>query len=106
MITTWLLSLITFCSGLILGLYLGKNGHELPTVKEVQKEIKKRITPTVPAGIIRRPSAQDLLDRKAPQSIREEREEMKKTLDNVPELKEAKDKLQNEYNKSVRGIYE
>lgn len=64
------------------GIYLTKNG------------IKKITTPQIPTGRIKPKTALDMEKINQQPQKKEEMEEMKKTLDNIPELVKAKEQIQ------------
>lgn len=76
--------LITIVS-LLIGYALGRfNKPEEKTIESIQRSqafIAKKIEPTVVPGIIKRPTAQELLYRNDPK--KEEKEEVEKSLDEL-----------------------
>lgn len=92
MITIFIFCLIAYTIGFLAGHENGKQRDVIQSVNNAAHMlIDKVITANhVKPGVIRRPSAKDLQDRKAPQSVRDGRNEMLKTLDQIPELQEHK----------------
>ena len=90
-IIMWIATIITF----LLGYYIGNKGsqiHEdiLGSVKNLKKIIDKK---NIPSGVVRRPSAQKLHIMNEPAKIREGKNAMKDVLDEIPELREARERL-------------
>ncbi len=88
----------------------GKNKGIEEAVEDIVHESSstiKKVMPhkTVNPGVIRRPTARELINRNEPIKIKQAKEAMKESLDEIPELQEHK-RLVQEYNKSVRGIYD
>jgi hypothetical protein len=73
--------IITITSVLI-GYMLGKNSFTKETYQSIKKEVEHRVLPQFkqPSQVIQRPSAQRIYDLAHPQ-VMEEKEEMKKSLD-------------------------
>jgi hypothetical protein len=89
--------LITIIS-LLIGYWLGTKSNPSFTIgndiKTFAEGVKRTITPSIPTGIIKPKTAQEIYERNRPQKEREGLEEMKKTLDNseLKQVKELKEK--------------
>lgn len=95
MIELTLLSLLWFVIGYVAGHLNGtkKDIKEFvdETGKVIQIEAKKLVAPKIPTGQIKSPTAQEIYKRKLNPERREALDEVKKTLDNIPELVQAKE---------------
>ena len=70
-----------------------------PTLPDVVKSVTESIKSVYPinkggVGVARRPSAEELARRKEPQSVKDAKQAVKESLDNIPELRALKEKNQ------------
>lgn len=75
--------------------YCSPKDDVIKTTKELERlaRIPTAQDNTVKPGIIHRPTAKQLADRNLPKSVKEGREAMRETLDQIPELQEHKEAL-------------
>lgn len=107
-----LIGIIILIVGYILGYTAGYiNGKGISAgviAQDIQTTISRGIKKIMPdnrirPGIIKRPTAQELLARKEPIEVKQAKEAVKESLDQIPELQEHKRALE-EYRKAQRGI--
>lgn len=71
---------------------------ELPkvvkTITSFKDRIKNTVTDTVKPGVIHRPTAGELLSKEMPEEKKQADNAIEKTLDAIPELKKAKEYLE------------
>lgn len=106
MITIFFLFLIVYAIGYLAGYFNNHNAEKFisQTGQTISQGIKKILPDNrIKPGILKRPSAKDLQERKVPQSVKDGREAMKETLATIPELIEHKRAIE-EYNKG-QGIW-
>lgn len=106
MITTFFLFLIVYFIGYLAGYFNNHNVEKIlsQTGQNISQGIKKILPDNrIKPGILKRPSVKELADRKVPQSVKDGREAMKETLEQIPELVEHKRAVE-AYNKG-QGIW-
>lgn len=83
MITTWLITIITF----LIGYFIGKGSVNKETYQEIKKEIEHKVYPHFrqPSGIIQRPDAKRIKELSDP-AIEGEKEAMRDLLGNLDKV--------------------
>lgn len=107
----YFLFLLTYFLGYFAGYFHGNKHEDLEevvdkmgkTILVARKRVKEAFTPTMKTGVIKPPTAKTIQERNLPQSVKDSRQAMKDTLDSIPDLAEAKRKV-DEYKKSVGWI--
>jgi hypothetical protein len=99
----YFLFLLTYIIGYLAGYLMGRAAHitsiiPMPPLSKIANDFAKKFKPAIKTGIIHNPTAEELYNRKLPPKVKEGREEMLKTLNNIPELAKAKQDLE-AYNK-------
>lgn len=75
----------------VIGYYLGRNRSVKEDIKTISRELPRLPRQEVKPGIIQRPSSQDLYAR---QMNTDQKEALRETLQNTPEIEEARVKVQ------------
>lgn len=76
----------------------------LQTAQTVSQAFDKPVDNTVSAGVIKRPTAQQIVLRNEPNQVKEAKQAMRESLDAIPELQEAKELLAKQKANKVGGF--
>jgi len=98
--------LITAIVFYLLGYWAGKSTNLFGDIQTISQVVKSKLQPSMPTGIIKPPTAQDINLKNMPKEKREGIEAMRETLDNDPEMVKRRELLKKMIFNKEKGIYE
>jgi len=91
-VTLTIINVLFFLIGFIVGSWdHGLEGEIQTIAQNVTTKAKAVTTPDIPVGPVKRPSAQELYLKSQPKQVKDSKEAVEESLDQIPELVEAKE---------------